>query len=83
MPLLPLDLQRFVRRPRLLTRKGEDLRTSDLPANLSTAMGGAILRMGAGGIGRLAGLGAPAGLLFRDGWERGSASAWDSVGDAP
>ncbi len=46
-------------------------------------MGGAILRMGAGGIGRLAGLAEPAGLLFRDGWERGNASAWDGVGDAP
>lgn len=57
--------------------------THDLPGELSSAMGGAILRMGAGGIGRLAGLAEPAGLLFRDGWERGSASAWDSVGDAP
>lgn len=57
--------------------------TSDLPGQLSTAMGGAILRMGAGGIGRLAGLAEPAGLLFRDGWERGSMTAWDSVGDVP
>ncbi len=57
--------------------------TSDLPANLSTAMGGAILRMGAGGIGRLAGLVEPAGLLFRDGFERGSPSAWDGLEEAP
>jgi len=57
--------------------------TSDLPGRLSTAMGGAVLRMGAGGMGRLVGLAEPAGLLFRDGWERGNTTAWDSVGDAP
>ena len=56
-------------------------RTTDLPDNLSTAMGGGILRMGAGGIGRLAGLVEPAGLLFRDGWERGDVSAWSSAGE--
>lgn len=56
--------------------------SSDLPANLSSAMGGAILRMGAGGIGRLAGLVEPAGLLFRDGFERGSPSAWDGLEEA-
>ncbi len=55
-------------------------RTTDLPGNLSTAMGGGILRMGAGGIGRLAGLAEPVGLLFRDGLERGDVSAWSSAG---
>jgi len=39
-------------------------------------MGGGIARMGAAGIGRLAGLADPPGLLFRDGFERGNASAW-------
>jgi hypothetical protein len=56
-------------------------RTTDLPGSLSTAMGGGILRMGAGGIGRLAGLVEPVGLLFRDGWERGDASAWSLAGE--
>jgi len=50
--------------------------TCDLPANLSTAMGGGIVRMGAAGVGRLAGLADVAGLLFRDGFERGNSSAW-------
>lgn len=58
-------------------------RTTDLPANLSPAMGGAILRMGAGGLGRLAGLVEPAGLLFRDGWERADTSAWSASVEAP
>ncbi|MCB9377672.1 MAG: M28 family peptidase [Holophagales bacterium] len=53
--------------------------TCDLPANLSTAMGGGIVRMGAAGIGRLAGLAEVPGLLFRDGFERGSWSAWIEV----
>ncbi len=50
--------------------------TNDLPANLSKPMGGGIVRMGAAGIGRLAGLATPPGLLFRDGFERGDATAW-------
>jgi len=51
-------------------------KTTDLPGNLSLPMGAGIARMGAAGIGRLAGLADVPGLLFRDGFERGNASAW-------
>lgn len=54
-------------------------RTTDVPAHLSLAMGEGILRMGAAGLGRLAGLAAPPGLLARDGFERGDLSAWSEA----
>ena len=52
-------------------------RTYDLPANLDLDMGGQVLRMGAGALADLAG--ADESLIFHDGFESGTTSAWSDV----
>ena len=51
-------------------------RTTDLAANISLAMGREVLKMNVAGLAGLAG--APAGLLFRDGFETGDLTAWSA-----
>ncbi len=51
----------------------------DVPANLSQAMGGAILEMNVAAMAQLAGVSARRRDLFSDGFEGGTTSAWDET----